>query len=718
MTHVRALFALLLTGLVLAAPATVQAAVPEPVPTKWGYLTLPDGTQLKWSVILPPGKGPFPTLMQYEGYQAGSDPSRAANPKFISDMLAKGYAIYGVSARGSACSSGTWDLFGKQQGDDGAYALDWGAKQPWSNGKVALFSYSYAGIMQMWVAESRPRHLVALAPGNVVADTYRDISYPGGVPNVVFPPEWGVALQADWGLAAEQATREGDATCLANVGTHDDPTKTLAYQQLQHPTDDQWHHDHSLVDNAQNIDVPLLGVRTWQDEETGSRQAHYWDKLDPKRTWLLASNGNHLLYQFSDAFLPTLEGFFDHFLKGEDNGFEKTPHLQVWHETDPFKSAPRSVTTQQTLPVRLDEAKLYLGPDGTMDNSPGTDGASDYDYPVPSPPVVDTSSQGLQPEDRDNTWTHTPYLAAGRVVFTTPPLTNTVTTYGPASADLWISTGAPDVDLQVTVTEVRPDGQETYVQRGWLRASHRALDPARSTDFDPYTLDTQDALKDMPADLPQLLRVPVFPFGHTFRPGSSLRIYVEQPSVTGLWGYQTISTPQTLSIHYGKRYPSRLVLGLLPDANVKPTLPGCDQLLAQACRDNPVPQPAGRLTVDVVSGSAASRTAATHAASASGSGRRLRVSFLGRRAAWHGAVLVWLRAYGGRYRNVTVRLRSGKTIVAQWRGSAVGKRTRTAVLRRRRRLAAGRYTLEVRTGGKLVVRRVVRLRNVGHGGVA
>src|SRR5262249_49069675 len=160
--------------------------------------------------------------------------------------------------------------------------------------------YSYGGLMQLWVASARPKHLVALAPGNVVADTYRDISYPGGVPNVVFPPEWGVALQADWALASEQAVQEGGTTCLANVGTHDDPRNTLAVQQLQHPTDDAWHTTHSSVNFVRNIDVPLLGLRTWQDEETGSRQAHYWDQLDPEKTWLINSNGNHLVYEFSN----------------------------------------------------------------------------------------------------------------------------------------------------------------------------------------------------------------------------------------------------------------------------------------------------------------------------------------------------------------------------------------------------------------------------------
>ena len=705
MLPVRLVFTLLLVTVGLAASPAAQASVPIPIPDKWGYLKLPDGAELKWSLYLPKGDGPFPTLMQYEGYSAGSDPTRALNPKFVTRMIDHGYALFGVSARGSACSTGTWDLFAKQQAQDGAYALDWAGEQKWSNGKVALVGYSYAGIMQTWIATERPKHLVALAPGNTVADTYRDISYTGGIPNVVFPPEWGFALQVDWGLASEQAVREGDSKCLTNVGTHDDPRTTLAYQQLQHPTWDDWHATHSFVTYAKNIDVPVLAVRTWQDEETGGRQAHWWDQLDPKTTWLLSSNGNHLLYQFSDDILPTLEGFFDHFLKGEDNGFEKSPHAIVWHETEPMKSAPRSITTQPTLPLKLDQAELYLGENGVLTNEPGADGETQYQYPLPAPAVADTASQGVQPYHRDNTWTHTQDSGVGRAVFTTPPLANTFTTYGPASADLWVSTSAPDADFQVTVTEVRPDGQEVYVQRGWLRASHRATDPQKSTATDPYTLDTAASLKDMPAGEPQLLRVPVFPFGQTFRPGSSLRIYVEQPSTTGLWGYQTISTPQTISILYGKSHPSRLVLGLLPNANVKPTLPGCDELLNQACRTNTIPQPDGTLTVTGASKRAPTAKPVKRP--------RFTLRFYGRRAAHHGGILIKLRSVGNKLTGVRVELRHAGQTVARSKPLSVSGRTRAVVLRRAggKRFANGAYTLVARARGKVLVKRAVRLRN-------
>lgn len=682
--------------------AGAQGAALAPLPgaaQKTGYVPLPDGTRLKYTALLPEGKGPFPVLLQYEGYSAGSDPTRA-NDTFVPAMLKKGYAVVGVSLRGSGCSTGTWDLFGKQQAKDGAFAVDWMAEQPWANGKVAMYSYSYGGIMQLWTAAERPKHLVAASPANVVADTYRDIGYPGGIYNTVFPPEWGASLNVDWTLAMQRAVRSGDTECAANYAAHalSNNLNQLAVQIPQHPFDDQWHHDHSGLNWAQDIQVPVFGVLNWQDEETGGRQASWYERTDPKKTWMTFSNGNHLIYQHSSVMLKRLEAFYDHYLKGIDNGFEKTPHVQVWHETG-LDSDPRTITDLDRLPVKVDEADLYLRPGGELGKADAPNGATSYQYPLPSPPVVDSSSQGLQEDLNTSTWTAAPDIAAGRAVFTTPPLSNTVTTFGPASADLWVSTTAKDVDLQTTITEVRPDGQEVYLQRGWLRASHRALDASKSTALRPWHPHTKASLQDMPAGTPQLLRVEVFPIGHVFRKGSSIRIYVEQPSVTGLWGFTNLLTPQTVTIHYGKDTPSRLVLGLLPKANVKADRAACGAMLNEACRKNPVPQPSGSLEVVGTSTSPAAAPVKRRLTT------KVTVRSRGR------GVTVKLRAVGGSFRRVTVSLRRGSTVVARSKTMTVATSSRTLTLKRAggKRLAAGTYTLVVRSAGTTLLKRTVRV---------
>lgn len=566
--------------------------------TEWGYIPLPDGNELRYTAWLPEGEGPFPVLMMYEGYFGGSDPSRAADI-FVFDMLAKGYAIVGVNLRGSACSSNSWELFNLQQAQDGAFAVDWLAQRPWANGKVAMYGYSYAGIMQLWVASMQPKHLVAVGPGMPVVDTYRDIGFPGGILNAAFPPAWGAGLNADWAIAYRDALQIGDNKCLQHGTLHavQNNLNSLAVQIPQHPNDDAWHHAHSIKNWVSNINVPVFATQAWQDEQTGGRAGYYYDQLDPNKTWLIASNGHHTIHQYSYGIMAQLQSFYDHYLKGIDNGFDKTPKVHIWHETDAAKLAPNSVTTLPKLPVKVKAKEFHLAPGGLMLNDKETAAAgpgTSYSYPLPAPNVIDSTGVFDRTQTGGvtaNTWTVSPDNPLGRAVFTTKPLAKTFTSYGVSSADLWVSTTANDVDLQVTMVEVRPDGQEQYVQRGWLRASHRALDEQRSNALQPYHPHTAESLKDMTPGVPELLRVEMMPFSHVFRKGSSIRMYVENPSMIGLWGFQSILTPQTVTVHHDAEHPSKIVLGELTNANVKPELTECGTVDSQPCRNNPVPQP-------------------------------------------------------------------------------------------------------------------------------
>jgi predicted acyl esterase len=155
---------------------------------------------------------------------------------------------------------------------------------------------------------------------------------------------------------------------------------------------------------------------------------------------------------------------------------------------------------------------------------------------------------------------------------------------GPGSLDLWLSTTSVDADLQATVTEVRPDGQETYVARGWLRASSRKLDPDASTPtFPEQTMLESDAELLTPGS-PVQARVQVFPVDHVFRKGSAIRVIVDSPSQTGGWGFATRPTAGQNSILHDPGHPSRIVLGVLPGAHAQAPLPACNTLLNQPCR--------------------------------------------------------------------------------------------------------------------------------------
>src|SRR5262249_51085586 len=138
-------------------------------------------------------------------------------------------------------------------------------------------------------------------------------------------------------------------------------------------------------------------------------------------------------------------------------------------------------------PPQVHPTAWYFGPGGTLAPTRAQGDAADEDIFHPDPSV---RPRGTLPNG-DHAWdTLPPYnwqpLAEGpAVAYARPPLDEDVTLAGPGSVDLWLRSSAPDTDLQVTLSEIRPDGLEMYVQNGWLRASHRRLDRKDSTILDP-----------------------------------------------------------------------------------------------------------------------------------------------------------------------------------------------------------------------------------------
>ena len=179
--------------------------------------------------------------------------------------------------------------------------------------------------------------------------------------------------------------------------------------------------------------------------------------------------------------------------------------------------------------------------------------------------------------------------------FTSLPYTEDVALLGSASADLWLTATAPNVDLQVTLTEVRADGTEVFVNQGWLRASQRQLDRARSTALLPVHTHREADVAPLSMTEPSLVRVEVLPFGHVVREGSRLRMWVEAPTaVPQLEGFQLDPTPARVTIHSGADFPSALVLPVAVSAPVPQVYtgqagqPACGVSQRNHCRTDPL----------------------------------------------------------------------------------------------------------------------------------
>jgi putative CocE/NonD family hydrolase len=596
-------------------PEVFSREKPNSITPHWvkrlkGYIPVRDGTELRYSLLLPKRRGPFPVIMNYSGYDPGAvggfsyiHDNTAMSTDIDASLLEHGYAVLGVNARGTGCSEGVFDFLGPTYGTDGADVVEWIAQQPWSNGAVGMANWSWAGMSQVATASERPPHLKAIAPGMALTDPRLDSWEIGGVPSQGFVTGWWMFLHSRWLAVRRSSEEEGDQRCLKqvekNYETAQTPAVNLPSQLVRHPLRDAWIDNRTILNKSEQIDVPVLSMEAFQDEATTARAGYYQERLDPTRLWYVQTNGNHDLYE-SLQFRPILLAFFDHFVKGISNGFEKRPHVEIWQETTSIAGADRQVKDRQAhatwiiqrpqYPVATELLKLSLADTGHL-LTPGPDGSSEgadlkpdtYRYPTEGPSV------DLDPGEP--AWGALgAQWKTGSVAYTTAPLPRNVVIYGPASADLWVSSTASDTDLQVTLTEVRPDGQEVYVQRGWLRLSARALDANRSTPTRPWPCDRPACIDALSPGVPVLGRVELTKVSYAFRAGSRIRIWIDAPSATGENSFDHSSLPATNRIWHDSAHPSQIVFGVLPNIQVPPEAAQCGTVLMQPCRPDPLRQ--------------------------------------------------------------------------------------------------------------------------------
>jgi putative CocE/NonD family hydrolase len=585
----RVLRRLLLLLALVATLGVAHAGAAAPTTRTTGYLTMADGTKLAYTVVRPAGPGPFPTLFEYSGYDPGRSPDESYIRQFVEDD--GGYAYIGVNLRGTGCSEGTFDFFQPQEARDGAAVIAWIRQQPWSNGLVGMIGKSYPGITQLFVAQEQPEGLAAIAPGHFFADAYRDVARPGGISNHGFATLWSFIGRPSYEVqSSPQYVLAGDLGCLNGLTSELRGLPTNPYVQLlQHPFDDALTRERSPNRRLDRIEVPMLATLAWQDEQLASRQTHLLSALDDLgRTnwWATLSNGDHAMSRTRTE-LADLERFYDHFLKGEANGWEDRPRVQVWWEAgrDGGARAPGWTTGLDHWSEAHRRAEGSLAP---WSIPLGSEGSTSYTYlPILGSQGVANPAYALPQLPDLYFWGNAP-LDGTAAAFTTEQLTEDRTVLGSASLDLWLSASMPDVDLQATITEVRPDGQEVFVQQGWLRASQRALDPARSTELLPYQTHTSASM--LAPGEPVLARVEIFPFGHLFRAGSRLRVWVEAPTfLPQLWAFTPTLIPGRVEILHDADHPSRLVLPLVPnDPERIASRPECGRVIRQPCRADPL----------------------------------------------------------------------------------------------------------------------------------
>jgi uncharacterized protein len=589
-----------LATVVALASLCPAAGAQGTAPSFTGYLTMSDGVKLRYSVAVPADPGPHPVLLNYAGYESGTWPDGSL-PWDAKTFTDRGYAIVGVNARGTGCSGGSFaTLTGRKWADDAYRIVEWIAKQPWATPKVGMIGGSFPGVTQ-WTAARKPSpHLAALVPLSTLADSYRDSAMPGGIPEPGFYELWAEILN-ETSLAAVAGAGD-DAQCAANVASRGgvEPRPQVVSGQLAHPYDDKYWKRKTAADKVRGLRIPTLVGQAWQDEAVGSRvMTDIARMVDPRNLWVYATNGGHD-GPICNTCTATILKFYDRYLKDKRNGWERTPHTTLMFDSIhgggvPLGPAtPAWTLTDPRWPPRTEQVTLNLHNNGRMDQSAVTNGGTPptYKYPRTSPSVYGLYAPGTEVA----TWQQ-PADPNGRVAYTTPPLTRDAIVFGASSANLWLSSTATDTDVQVTLTEVRPDGQETYLTRGWLRASHRALDPARSTAVQPYHSHLQKDAKPLTPGQPALLRVDIRPFAHAIRKGSSLRLIVDAPTgATGTWTFDYLKQQATNTIRSDPEFPSSLTIAVLKGRKAAKPLPAdCNRVMSEVCRPDAIGVPGGAL---------------------------------------------------------------------------------------------------------------------------
>ena len=645
-TRVARLVVVAVLGAALPMAAAMRAEA-DPPTYKTGYIPVavgtPEETTLHYKVMLPNpdvwGPGPYPAVIDYSGYLPAQNVYDGLDDRFI----AAGYAVVGLNMRGSGCSGGLFNYFEPRQAKDGKEAIEWLAQQKdWSNGRFAMVGKSYPGISQLFVAAENPEPLKAIVPGHVFADLYRDVPWPGGILNATFAAGWSAQRVNEGYLNPPQWYSEtGDQKCIENAVDH---APNLAFNPLVQGSQPQNHFDSEFYRVrspfwwAERIKAPTMLVQSWQDEQVGGRAVHMLERLQVP--WkFIGTNGDHGEYYGDDVF-PHILRFLQYHLKqqipaGEQRTITETATVPVKlpnGNDHPIKKTTTTVTRPETFAealarfnaedrVRINWEngagggrrsastktypswpivphtggwRLHLGADGSLDESGAEPGTVPYNY-VPEHGSQQRGGHPLEVEGigpGEATWADRPPEGTS-AAFTTAPLTSDKVMAGSASLDLLVSSTAADTDFEVTLSEVRPDGTEMFVQQGWLRASHRKeAGPLfnglanLSTPLRPFQTHELLDIQPLVPSMPTPMRLEIFPFAHTFRTGSQLRIAIAAPHLhPDLWGFVALPVPAVNTVHTGPG-ASSLVLPVIPGAVAETPLPPCT-LRNQPCRAEP-----------------------------------------------------------------------------------------------------------------------------------
>ena len=459
-------------------------------------IKMDDGLLLRADVFRPDDGGRYPAILTYgpygkglafqEGYKTAWEIMARENPDVLAGSsnryqnwevvdpekwVPEGYAIVRVDSRGAGRSPGYLCHNSARETRDLHLCIEWAAAQKWCSGKVGMNGISYYASNQWRAAATQPPHLAAICAWEGWNDAYRDGNRHGGI-ICTFRKHWQdmqvKTVQHGQGERGARNRVTGELVCGPETLSEDELARNredMWGELLSREMDGPYYRERSA--DLAKVAVPLLSAANWGGQGLHTRgNLEGFVRSSSRDKWLEVHGGSHWAPFYTDYGRKLQLDFFDHFLKGRQNGWDRKPRvlLNVRHPGERF--VPRHenewpLKRTKWTPFYLDPDKQHLSSD-----------------PVTSLKTITYDAMGEG------------------VTFSTPPLRSETEITGPSALKLFISSSTRDADLFAVLRVFDPQGREvvfqgaldphTPVGQGWLRASHRKLDAELSRPYRPW----------------------------------------------------------------------------------------------------------------------------------------------------------------------------------------------------------------------------------------
>jgi predicted acyl esterase len=511
-----------------------------------------------------------------------------------------------------------------------------------------MMGISYGGISQLFTGQTDPPSLAALAPFSVIDNTQTTL-YPGGILNTGFAVAWAQERIHDAQPAspsggqpwAYQRIQEGDTTCKDNQALHGQAVDLMAKIRAND------HYVPAVADPlapvtfVDKIKAPVFMACQWTDEQTGGHCPTLAEHFTgTSRKWFTFTNGTHVdsldpetfnrWYDFLSLYVAQQAPIVNSaviqaaapVIYQEAMGitgvtmppdpiqlqptyatalaaFERLPSIRVLFDNgaggpQPGYPSPGFERSWSSFPIPGTTARSwYFAPAGGLrDAPPAQAGADSFTWDAHARPLTnftgDTAAGpgGLWTATPPYQWTQNP--AGTAVSYVTSPLSANTTVIGAGAVHAWVRSSAPNADFQATISEVRPDGKETFVQGGWLRGNERKLDAAKSTPLEPVLSLRASDVSPLPSNKFVEATIPLYYQGHVYRAGSRIRVTISAPNGDQpIWSFGETqpSGTATIAVARSPKMPSSLLLPVVPGVSVPTGLPPCPGLRGEPCRD-------------------------------------------------------------------------------------------------------------------------------------